>query len=1159
MAEETKPLPAVPQTPPLSADGRKHRRKVIQAFLGLLNDYDDVKEDAEWEDLGEKDAGPVGQIEQALDAAADLQHVLPDGVPPELVLYVQHSLVLEEAFLRDVGVPMAYLRPKLLERPSAANSGFSNTGDSSKRQSVASSIFNFFAPKRHSRAYSTAKSSSIRDSWASRERSSFDGSEAASSSIGSYMRSRRFSLLPYREVKTKEPEPFPISTSPGVQFPSSAHASSPSDFIRHQAISVLIDASDMQVMHYYTESDISLVATLRSLGQDRQWVHSGARITATVSVPAPADTASSSSSTASTSNTSTVSLLAIETPQDEDIINEQSRRLLTSAISFGKFLELVVYSPRLKTYLDKHPHALNFTIGARKISLSVEDMPVFIFRTPRVQPQSQAASSDGRALAADEAKHLLRRQQRSYWEAVNARLDRLEDMLGSALHKKRLPRLPSEWIDEPEDISLSPSPAQSVASSVGISYAEIATLRENCLSQERVLNTKLARCDNTDLNDNRRAFLASAREFDEALCQMENDAADKEAAARAKKGRKGSDGVADDSKSKRTSEGSERDATIKGKEALGPGASDTVKGVELVSFPTESKEEKTSVPLWWSTNCHVPPSGNVIVREDDWGSIIAFTMSTPDYHASLSKTSETAEPLITPALSFSRSTGSGFFSAFRAPGMGSMLSLPTTASTSSLPSTTKCYNDDFSAVVSRKENPTGMLDAIKDRSSKFGSLRFGRGAASTSPSRREIAASDSSAPPSSWSRLLGSTDAGSSRAEIGSVHSTDSAVPASEAGTDDTVAPELPPKDFVGGRPVPPSKSTLRSTLDRWLFANAAAAESMQDPRPHVKYDFTVAQRPFPSSCPGPNPAQPPQPRRLKFSCTVYYASVFANLRAKCGIQHDEYVQSLSQIVPFKAEGGKSSSGFWRTADGRWLVKSLVSKWGVADLAVLIGMGGSYFDWMLQEGKGEGGMVKLVGFYTVEVRNLDTGTGEKVDVVVMENLFWDRHVARTYDLKGIQTRKVKRKEGKEKEKEKDAPGGVLFDAEWLQHERKRTLVTPQSKAELMAALEADAAWLAHSNIMDYSLLLGIDEERREVVGGIVDTIGSYTFAKTLEYNLKSGAARKPEEVTVVPPAEYQERFVNSMKKYFLECPDMTVLPEVEGIPVWRFPQEVGQP
>lgn len=52
---------------------------------------------------------------------------------------------------------------------------------------------------------------------------------------------------------------------------------------------------------------------------------------------------------------------------------------------------------------------------------------------------------------------------------------------------------------------------------------------------------------------------------------------------------------------------------------------------------------------------------------------------------------------------------------------------------------------------------------------------------------------------------------------------------------------------------------------------------------------------------------------------------------------------------------------------------------------------------------------------------------------------------------------------------------------------------------------------------------------------MLNGIGSYTFAKTLEYkakqNLKSG-----KEVTVIPPNEYQVRFVNAMDGYFLACP-----------------------
>ena len=31
-------------------------------------------------------------------------------------------------------------------------------------------------------------------------------------------------------------------------------------------------------------------------------------------------------------------------------------------------------------------------------------------------------------------------------------------------------------------------------------------------------------------------------------------------------------------------------------------------------------------PEWWKRGCHAVPGGNIIVREDDWGSIIAFTL-----------------------------------------------------------------------------------------------------------------------------------------------------------------------------------------------------------------------------------------------------------------------------------------------------------------------------------------------------------------------------------------------------------------------------------------------------------------------------------------------------------------------------------------------------
>jgi hypothetical protein len=68
------------------------------------------------------------------------------------------------------------------------------------------------------------------------------------------------------------------------------------------------------------------------------------------------------------------------------------------------------------------------------------------------------------------------------------------------------------------------------------------------------------------------------------------------------------------------------------------------------------------------------------------------------------------------------------------------------------------------------------------------------------------------------------------------------------------------------------------------------------------------------------------------------------------------------------------------------------------------------------------------------------------------------------------------------------------------------------------------------------LLLGVDEERKQIHCGLVDTIGSYTFAKTLEYKAKGLSGKEGKDITVVPPHEYQERFVSALESYFMACP-----------------------
>jgi len=68
------------------------------------------------------------------------------------------------------------------------------------------------------------------------------------------------------------------------------------------------------------------------------------------------------------------------------------------------------------------------------------------------------------------------------------------------------------------------------------------------------------------------------------------------------------------------------------------------------------------------------------------------------------------------------------------------------------------------------------------------------------------------------------------------------------------------------------------------------------------------------------------------------------------------------------------------------------------------------------------------------------------------------------------------------------------------------------------------------------LLLGVDEEGKQIHCGLVDTIGSYTFAKTLEYKAKGLSGKEGKDITVVPPHEYQERLVSALDSYFMACP-----------------------
>ena len=465
-------------------------------------------------------------------------------------------------------------------------------------------------------------------------------------------------------------------------------------------------------------------------------------------------------------------------------------------------------------------------------------------------------------------------------------------------------------------------------------------------------------------------------------------------------------------------------------------------------------------PHWWHSRFHAVPGGNVIVQEEDWGSIIAFTLryatavfcagrrlrpvgrSSFDYQRELANLmnpralrSPIAQPHSPPLpatprqqhtmSSLGRSSASGSTSSFK---FFSSSHKPDPDREDSVWDEPEAY----SAVVTRKEHPRDPTALLSLREV----LRHKVPVESSSPQNGQSSSSitfsrmtNNSAPPSAWAKPavevnLASVDGqvtGMPEAVVTAgriLHELDGVSVLSSKGSTDSAASgfvetnvhrgktssilsqvSLESLDAIGTVPhvlgdrdkyvpvlpaqraaVPPERerankagellvdprsrsstvSTTQDSIDRERESEAAtrASDSFMlswtssltnamrymlkadlpsqpatpptrnhhgllyadpmtiDERPHIKYDWTIG-------------------KRLKFSCTVYYAKQFDALRRRCGVE-DVFVSSMAKCEPWKAQGGKSRSNFWKTSDDRFIIKTLINAWNVADLYAVL-------------------------------------------------------------------------------------------------------------------------------------------------------------------------------------------------------------------------------
>lgn len=205
----------------------------------------------------------------------------------------------------------------------------------------------------------------------------------------------------------------------------------------------------------------------------------------------------------------------------------------------------------------------------------------------------------------------------------------------------------------------------------------------------------------------------------------------------------------------------------------------------------------------------------------------------------------------------------------------------------------------------------------------------------------------------------------------------------------------------------------------------------------HLKYQFTEG------SC--------------KMLCKIFYAEQFDALRRKCGAA-DRIIESLSRCLKWDSKGGKTKSVFLKTLDDRLVMKSL----SPIETSAFLRFAPAYFNIMAEALFHDlpSVIAKMLGFYQVIIKNPATGTEIKLDLLVMENLFYDRAPTRIFDLKGSMRNRKIQSTGEQNE--------VLLDENMVEYIYESPLFAREHSKKLLRASVSPSSrppHLVHDTLM----------------------------------------------------------------------------------------------
>ncbi|CAO2840340.1 unnamed protein product [Amaranthus hypochondriacus] len=340
----------------------------------------------------------------------------------------------------------------------------------------------------------------------------------------------------------------------------------------------------------------------------------------------------------------------------------------------------------------------------------------------------------------------------------------------------------------------------------------------------------------------------------------------------------------------------------------------------------------------------------------------------------------------------------------------------------------------------------------------------------------------------------------------------------------------------------PLSEQNRSISIDETIMSTSGTGSSfMSDPllytkSLHIRVPFTVN---------GPVD-------KMKYTVTCYFAKQFDALRKMCCPSELDFIRSLSRCKKWGAQGGKSNVFFAKTFDNRFIIKQVTK----TELESFTKFAPEYFKYLMESinTKSPTCLAKILGIYQVTTKNLKGGRESKLDVLVMENLLFKRNVTTLYDLKGSCRSRYNPNYNGNNE--------VLLDQNLLEAMPTSPIfVGHKAKRLLERAVWNDTSFLASVDVMDYSMLVGVDEENHELVLGIIDFMRQYTWDKHLETWVKaSGILGGPKNVspTVISPKQYKKRFRKAMTTYFLMVPDLPPPTVISIEPQTNLGEEITQ-